>query len=85
MVIKINKGTFINKDSIVQYEIERSGISNNYILNALLSNTSLVKIAESPSYEALESCIEKLESLKTLKSINKKDSIIDINNILDLI
>lgn len=85
MVIKINKGTFINKDSIVQYEIERSGVSNNYILNALLSNTSLVKIAESSSYEALESCIEKLESLKTLKSINKKDSIIDINNILDLI
>ena len=40
MVIKINRGTFIKKESIAQYEIERSGISNNYILNVLLSNAS---------------------------------------------
>lgn len=86
MVIKINRGTFIKKESIVQYEIERSGISNNYILNVLLSNSSLVKIAESPSYEILESYIEKLESPKILESINKnkKESIIDINYILGL-
>ena len=86
MVIKINRGTFIKKESIVQYEIERSGISNNYILNVLLSNSSPVKIAESPSYEILESYIEKLESPKILESINKnkKESIIDINYILGL-
>ena len=86
MVIKINRGTFIKKESIAQYEIERSGISNNYILNVLLSNASLVKIAESPSYEILESYIEKLESPKILESINKnkKESIIDINYILGL-
>lgn len=86
MVIKINRGTFIKKESIVQYEIERSGISNNYILNVLLSNSSSVKIAESPSYEILESYIEKLESPKILESINKnkKESIIDINYILGL-
>ena len=86
MVIKINRGTFIKKESIAQYEIERSGISNNYILNVLLSNSSLVKIAESPSYEILESYIEKLESPKILESINKnkKESIIDINYILGL-
>lgn len=86
MVIKINRGTFIKKESIVQYEIERSGISNNYILNVLLSNSSSVKIAESPSYEILEGYIEKLESPKILESINKnkKESIIDINYILGL-
>lgn len=86
MVIKINRGTFIKKESIAQYEIERSGISNNYILNVLLSNASLVKIAESSSYEILESYIEKLESPKILESINKnkKESIIDINYILGL-
>lgn len=86
MVIKINRGTFIKKESIAQYEIERSGISNNYILNVLLSNASSVKIAESPSYEILESYIEKLESPKILESINKnkKESIIDINYILGL-
>lgn len=82
MVIKINRGTFIKKESIVQYEIERSGLTNSYILNVLLSNSSSVKIAESPSYEILESYIEKLESSKRLESINKKDSIIDINHIL---
>lgn len=84
MVIKINRGTFIKKESIVQYEIERSGISNNYILNVLLSNSSSVKIAESPSYEILEGYIEKLESPKRLELINKKDSIVDINHILEL-
>lgn len=79
MVIKLNKGTFIRLNSIVQYEIQQSG--SIYILNALLSSGSPIKITESSFYNILYQCIESLESLKLEK---QKDVIVDINDILKL-